>query len=81
MEKRKDQPIDYKTHILIGVRSDGVMTVLCDWPHVPLLAEVQEQIKVTRGGYAKFALCTPTSILPGNDQGGGSPKPRCGRWA
>ena len=27
--------IDYKTHILIGVRANGVMTVIADWPHLP----------------------------------------------
>ena len=29
------EAIDYKTHILIGVRANGVMTVIADWPHVP----------------------------------------------
>ena len=24
--------VSYKTHILIGVRSNGVMTVIADWP-------------------------------------------------
>jgi hypothetical protein len=27
--------IDDRTHILIGVRANGVMTVIADWPHVP----------------------------------------------
>ena len=27
--------VTYKTHILIGVRENGVMTVIADWPHVP----------------------------------------------
>jgi hypothetical protein len=27
--------IDYKTHILIGVRDNGVMTVIADWPYLP----------------------------------------------
>ena len=26
--------IDYKTHILIGMRANGVMTVIADRPHV-----------------------------------------------
>ena len=64
MEKRSRQPVDYKTHILIAVRGDGVMTVSFDWPHVPTQTEVQEQIDGTRNGYVAFALCTPTSILP-----------------
>ncbi len=56
--------IGYKTHILIGVRSNGVMTVIADWPHVPKQAEVQGEIDAARNGYVTFALCTPTSILP-----------------
>jgi hypothetical protein len=64
MESRSRQPVDYKTHILVAVRGDGVMTVIFDWPHVPSQAEVQEQIDATRNSYVAFALCTPTSILP-----------------
>ena len=60
-----EQGIDYKTHILIGVRADGVMTIIDDWPHVPTQADVQGVIDGTRGPFASFALCTPTSILPG----------------
>ena len=60
------QPIDYKTHILIGVRPNGVMTVIADWPNVPRQAEVQEQIDVTRENYSTFVLATPTSIMRGN---------------
>jgi len=64
MENNKTQMIDYKTHILIAVRDDGAMSVVCDWPSLPTLAEVHEQIGVERNRYAAFALCTPTSILP-----------------
>src|SRR3981081_2393664 len=60
----KDQPIDYTTHVLIGVREGGVMTVLADWPYVPLQAEVQKEIDCVRQPYVAFALCTPTSIMP-----------------
>src|SRR5262249_28667392 len=60
----------YKTHILIGVRLNGVMTVIADWPHVPKQAEVLEQIRQARDGYATFALCTPTSIMPAGGNGG-----------
>jgi hypothetical protein len=59
-------PVDYKTHMLIGVRPNGIMTVLADWPYVPRQAEVQEQIDVTRDSYDAFVLATPTSIMPGN---------------
>ena len=58
--------IDYTTHILIGVRANGVMTVISDWPYVPPQAEVQSMIDYTREPFVAFVLCTPTSILPGN---------------
>jgi hypothetical protein len=57
--------IDYRTHILVGVRADGVMTIIDDWPHVPTQIDVQDVIDATRGPFGSFALCTPTSILPG----------------
>ena len=58
-------PIDYRTHILVGVRADGVVTIIEDWPHVPTQVDVQEAIDGARGSFANFALCTPTSVLPG----------------
>ena len=61
--------VTYKTHILIGVRSNGVMTVIADWPNVPRQAEVLEQIRQARDGYTTFALCTPTSIMPAGNGG------------
>jgi hypothetical protein len=36
--------VSYKTHILIGVRSNGIIIVIADWPHVPKQAEVQKEI-------------------------------------
>jgi hypothetical protein len=80
MYNKSAPPIDYKTHILVAVRADGVMTVICDWPHLPTQAEVQEQIDASASGYAAFALCTPTSILP-VAAGGGRDKARSGRGA
>ena len=59
-----DQAIDYRTHILVGVRADGVMNIIEAWPHVPSQADVQRVIDGTRGPYVTFALCTPTSIMP-----------------
>ena len=56
--------VSYKTHILIGARENGVMSVIAHWRHVPKQAEVLEQIRQVRDGYATFALCTPTSIMP-----------------
>ena len=51
-----DPEIDYRTHILVGVRADGVMTIIEDWPHVPTQADVQEAIDGARGPFATFAL-------------------------
>jgi hypothetical protein len=64
MGKDEHQPIDYKTHMLIGVRASGTMTVMCTWSYVPHQAEVQEQINATRERYDTFVLSTPTSIMP-----------------
>jgi len=61
--------LSYKSHILIGVRPKGVMTVIADWPHVPKQAEVERKISEAQNGYASFALCTPTSILPAGGSG------------
>jgi hypothetical protein len=66
--------ISYKTHILIGVRANGVMTVIADWPHVPKQAEVQHEIDAVRNGYVTFVLCTPTSIMPAGGNGHGATK-------
>ena len=62
--------VDYKTHILIGVRANGVMTVIADWPHVPKQAEVQKEIDGANNGYVTFVLCMLTSIIAaGTDRG------------
>jgi hypothetical protein len=37
------EEVSYRTHILIGVRPNGVMTVIADWPHVPKQTEVQNR--------------------------------------
>ena len=67
--------ISYKTHILVGVRSNGVMTVIRDWPYVPKQADVQNEIDAARdGGYVMFVLCTPTSIMPARGNGDGAPQ-------
>ena len=66
MSSDERQPLDYKTHILIGVRPNGIMTVIADWPYVPRQTEVQERIDVTLENYDAFVLSTPTSIMPGN---------------
>jgi hypothetical protein len=61
--------VTYKTHILIGVRENGVMTVIADGLHLPTQTQVQEPINDARNGYATFALCTPTSIMPAGGNG------------
>jgi hypothetical protein len=76
MDKGGSQPISYKTHILIGISSDGAMSVVCDWPHLPALAEVQQAMQATRESYVTFALCTPTSILPADGDSGGTRRGR-----
>jgi hypothetical protein len=63
------EDVSYKTHILIGVRSNGVMTVIADWPHLPKQSEVEQEIEGARNGYTAFLLCTPTSILPAGGRG------------
>ena len=68
MSSEERQPIDYKTHILIGLRPNGILTVIADWPYVPRQAEVQKRIDATREYYETFVLSTPTSIMPGNSQ-------------
>jgi hypothetical protein len=67
--------IDYKTHILIGVRANGIMTVLRDWPNLPRQSEVQDEIDAAREPYVAFALCTPTSILPAGGSADSTSKP------
>ena len=67
--------LSYNTHILIGVRPRGVMTVIADWPHVPKQAEVERKISEARNGYVGFALCTPTSLLPASGNGNAAAKP------
>jgi hypothetical protein len=61
--------VTYKTHILIGVRENGVMAVIADWPHLPKQSEVQQRMDDARNGYVTFALCTPTSIMPAGGNG------------
>ena len=62
--------ISYKTHILVGVRPNG-MKVLADWAYVPKQAEVQKEIDAAQNGYVTFMLCTPTSIMPARGNGDG----------
>jgi hypothetical protein len=71
--------VTYKTHILIGVRTNGVKTVIADWSHVPKQAEVLQEIQKAGNGYATFALCTPTSIIPAESNGGADRKNWYGR--
>jgi hypothetical protein len=62
--------VDYHTHVLIGVQASGTMTVICDWPHLPRQADVQDQIDRAPRTYARFLLCTPTAVLPAPAESG-----------
>jgi len=64
------QQIDYKTHILIGVRGSGSMTVICYWHHLPRQTEVKRKIAATQESFDTFLLCTPTSVMPAQAEGG-----------
>jgi hypothetical protein len=68
-----NERIDYSTHILIGVKKSGDMTVLAQWPRVPRQADVDGKIQSTGETYVSFVLCTPTSIITSP---GASPKKR-----
>ena len=40
LRRMSETAIDYTTHILIGVKKSGEMTVLAQWPRVPRQADV-----------------------------------------
>ena len=63
MSRSEHSDIDYKTHILVGVRANGAMSVITYWNRVPHQSEVEEKAAATREPYIKFLLCTPTSIM------------------
>ncbi len=65
------QQLGYKTHILIGARSSGSMSIICHWHYLPRQAEVQSKIAGTHESYDAFLLCTPTSIMPVQQDDGG----------
>jgi hypothetical protein len=67
------EPIDYKTHILIGQTSTGRMTVIWQWPYVPRQADVQRKIDEADGSHTTYLLCTPTSIMPADQNSGRQP--------
>jgi hypothetical protein len=66
MSNSERATIDYKTHILIGVRASGAMSVICHWHRVPRQSEVEEKAAATREPFTTFVLCTPTSIMRGD---------------
>ena len=63
MSTSGDTAIDYKTHILIGVRANGAMSVIWHWHTLPRQSEVEEKAAATREPFKTFVLCTPTSIM------------------
>ena len=44
-----NERIDYTTHILIGIKKSGDMTVLAKWPGVPRQADVDGKIQSAGG--------------------------------
>jgi hypothetical protein len=60
-----NERIDYSTHILIGIKKSGDMTVVAQWPRVPRQADVDAKIRSAGETYGSFVLCTPTSIITG----------------
>jgi hypothetical protein len=64
MSNSERPEVDYKTHILIGVRANGAMSVITYWDRVPRQSEVEERAAAAREPFRKFLLCTPTSIMP-----------------
>jgi hypothetical protein len=60
-----DERVDYSTHILIGIKESGDMTVVAHWPRVPRQADVDAKIQKAGETYVSFVLCTPTSIMTG----------------
>ena len=61
-----DRPDYYKTHVLIGVRGDGMMEVIASWPYLPQMTEVQKEIDTPPEAWDNCLLCNPTAILPGS---------------
>jgi hypothetical protein len=59
-----NERIDYSTHILIGVKKSGDMTVVAHWSRVPRQGDVDAKIRSAGDTYASFALCMPTAIIP-----------------
>jgi hypothetical protein len=55
--------IDYTTHILIGVKKSGEMTVLAQWPRVPRQADVDGKIQSAKEPYIKFVLCRSITAI------------------
>ena len=45
------------------------MVVICHWPHLPRQVEVQQRMESVQEWYATFLLCTPTSIMPVENNG------------
>ncbi|HJU30211.1 MAG TPA: hypothetical protein VJ740_02090 [Hyphomicrobiaceae bacterium] len=71
--------VGYKTHILIGVRGSGTMSIICHWDHLPRQSEVQQKIAATHESYDTFLLCTPTAVIPAQSGDGGGPGRRSSR--
>lgn len=61
--KAEPRPIDYKDHILVGVREDdGSTKVVSHWPYLPKQVEIDEAIRGAQFKYTNFALCSPVNV-------------------
>lgn len=50
--------VDYKSHFLIGIRSDnGTAQLIAGWGHLPTQPEIDEAIKKWQHSFAQFAIC------------------------
>ena len=58
-----DGNYDYRTHFLIGRKSDnGNSVVIAKWPHLPTKADMDAAIANAKNDYTQFALTTPTNF-------------------
>src|SRR2546421_9166966 len=53
--------VTYRTHILIGGRPNGVMTVIADWGHLPKREDVQKEIDAASCLFAALYERIPTA--------------------
>lgn len=56
-------PYDYKTHMLVGRKSENDNSVMiARWAHLPSQAEIDQAVANSKGDYRQFALVTPVNF-------------------